>query len=111
MNRKIVFLFGGLGMLFIAFVCKWAGLPVYCFWVSFCMAIALKSLFLVITFSEKESKPKPWLYFILTGVALMLLSVIFKTVIQMPMVYKVHFYGAITLKTTGLLLMLFSLRK
>ena len=111
MNRKIVFLSGGLAALLIAFVCKWAGMPAYCFWGLFGMAIALKTLFLVAAFREKAFKPKPWLYFILTGVALVLLSVLFRTIFPIPAVYKCLFYGAITLKVTGLLLMLFSLRK
>ena len=111
MNRKIVCLLGGLCMLLIAFVCKYTGMPTYCFWVSFGAAIALKTLFLVFTFKEKEFKPKLWLYLILAGVALILLSMLFKTIIPLTMVYKVLFYGAITLKTAGLLLMLFSSRK
>ena len=111
MNLKIVFLSGGLCLLFVAFVCTRAGLPGYCFWLLFGMAIALKVLFLVFTFREKEFKPKPWLYFILTGVAMILLSLLFKTIIPMPTLQKGLFYGAVTLKTTGLLLMLFSFRK
>ena len=111
MNRKIVFLSCGLCILLVAFVCRSAGLPAYCFWVSFGMAITLKILFLVFTFIEKGFKPKPWLYCIQAGVALILLSMLFKTIIPMPAVYDVLFYGAITLKITGFLLMLFSLRK
>ena len=111
MNRKIVFLSGGLTMLLIALLCKRVGMPAYCFWGLFCGAIALKTLFLVVTFREKSFKRKPWLYFILTGVALILLSVLFRTIVPMPVLYKFLFYGAIMLKITGLLLMLFSLRK
>jgi len=111
MNRKIVCLSGGLCMLLIAFVCKYTGMPTYCFWVLFGMAIALKTLFLVFTFREKGFKPKLWLYFILAGVVMILLSMLFKTIIPITTVYKALFYGAITLKTTGLLLMLFSFRK
>ena len=111
MNRTTAFLYSGLAMLLFAFLCKWAGMPGYCFWGLFVMAIALKTLFLVFAFRKNGFKPKPWFYFILAGVALILLSMLFKTAIPIPVVYKILFYGAITLKVAGLLLMLFSRRK
>jgi hypothetical protein len=98
-------------MLLIAFTAKWTGAPPYCFIILFGIAISLKSIFLILVFREKGFKPSLWLYLILAGVALMLLSILFKNTFQMPVLNKILFYGAIMLKMSGLVLMLFSKRK
>ena len=111
MKHRILFLYSGLGILLASFVCRWIGMPACCFWLLLGIAIILKTLFLVFTFKEKGFKPKLWLHFILSGVVLILFSLLFKTIIPIPTVYKVLFYSAITLKVTGLLLMIFYRRK
>ena len=107
MKQSKAFLYIGLVTLLFALISRWTGLPASCFWVLFSIAILSKSLFLFFSFREKGFKPQRWLYFILTGVALILLSMPFKTIVPIPWVYKILFYCAITLKATGLVLLLF----
>lgn len=106
-NRKI-FLFIGLSILFIAFVVRWANAPFLWFGILLGTAITFKALFLVLTFREKGFKPGPGFYMILTGVAMILISILFKRVFLAPVIQKILFYGAITLKVSGLGLMIFA---
>ena len=108
MKQSSFFLYIGLGVLLLAFIFRWTELPVFYFWTLFSIAIFLKALFLLFTFREKGFKPQLWFYLILAGVALIFLSIPFKTIVPIPLVYKVLFYSAITLKATGLVLLLFS---
>ncbi|MDR1331255.1 MAG: hypothetical protein LBK07_04050 [Tannerella sp.] len=105
------FLYSGLGMLLVAFAAKWTGAPAYCFWTLLGVAILLKTLFLISVFQTKGFRPGLWLYLILTGVALILISMPFKTLIPVPALYKTLFYSAISLKAGGLILMLCSRKK
>ena len=105
MKQSKLFLYIGLGILLLALLSRWTGLPPYCFWILFSTAILLKALFLLSVFREKGFKPQLWLYLILAGVTLILLSMPFKTIV--PMVYKMLFYSAIILKVSGLVLLLF----
>ncbi|MCD8102195.1 MAG: hypothetical protein LUE26_06450 [Alistipes sp.] len=105
-NRKI-FLFIGLSILFVAFVVRWANGPFLWFGILLGTAITFKVLFLVLTFREKEFKPSPGFYMILAGVAMILISMLFKGVFPAPVIQKILFYGAITLKVSGLGLMIF----
>jgi uncharacterized membrane protein HdeD (DUF308 family) len=105
------FLYGGLGVLLIAFAVKWMGMPVYAFRILLGIAIALKMVFLIFVFRAKGFRPGLWLYLILSGVAMILVSMLFKTVFPVPALYRILFCGAILLKMAGLALMLFSKRK
>jgi hypothetical protein len=98
-----------LGILVVSFIVKWAGASLYYFWILLFAAIVFKTLFLIATVSKKGFKPRLWLYFILTGVALILISMLFKT--TFPVLYKILFYGAISLKATGLVLMILSKKR
>jgi hypothetical protein len=109
-NNKI-FLYTGLGILLTAFILKWSAAITYWFWILLGVAIVFKVAFLISVFRTKGFKPKLWLFLILTGVAVILISILFKTVFHIPNVYKILFYIAIALKTTGLILMIFSNRK
>ncbi|MDR1349068.1 MAG: hypothetical protein LBJ63_11710 [Prevotellaceae bacterium] len=110
-KHKKTFLYVGLGILAIAFAFKFTVAPAYYFWLLLSTAIIFKIFFLTAVFSEKGFRPSLWLCLILTGVALILASMLFKTVFPIPALYKVLFYGAISLKVTGLFLMIFSKRQ
>jgi hypothetical protein len=101
------FLFSALVLLSISFIIKWLEMSAWCFWILLSTAILLKILFLIAVFSTKGFKPGLWLYFILAGVALILISMLFKTIFPVPILHKILFYGAISLKIIGLILMLF----
>lgn len=106
MNPKKIFLYSGLSLLLIAFTVKWTGAPLCCFRILLGIAISLKSIFLILVFREKGFRPSLWLYLILSGVAMILLSILFKNTFPMPVLNKILFYGAIILKVSGLGLML-----
>jgi hypothetical protein len=105
-NNKIL-LYIGLGILFFAFTVKWAVMPACYFWLLLGIAITFKTFFLIAVFRTKGFRPALWLYFILTGIALILISLLFKTIFPVPALYRILFYSAISLKATGLILMLF----
>ena len=100
-----LFLYAGLGLLVIAFVVKWLGAPIVCFWILLGAAISFKILFLIISFRNKSIRGGLWLYFILAGVAMILLSLLFKNIFPIPIVRNILFYGAIFLKISGLILL------
>jgi uncharacterized membrane protein len=52
-----------------------------------------------------------WLYLILAGVAMILVSMLFKNIFPLPVVRNILFYGAISLKISGLLLMFLQKKK
>ena len=107
MKRNKLFLYTGLGILLLALIARWAELPSCCFWILLSAAILLKALFLLLTFMEHGFKLQRWFYLILAGVALILLAIPFKTIVPIPWVYKILFFSAIVLKTSGLVLLLF----
>jgi FtsH-binding integral membrane protein len=106
-NNK-VFLYGGLTLLFTAFAIRWVrpDISLVYFGVLLGMAITLKSIFLITNFRKKGFKPALWHYFILAGVIMILLSLLFKQVYPIPPVQLTLFYGAILLKVSGLILLL-----
>ncbi|MCC8133991.1 MAG: hypothetical protein LIP04_10780 [Tannerellaceae bacterium] len=106
-NRKLC-LFIGLATLLIAYVAKWADAPLFYFRILLGMAISFKSIFLILVFREKGFKPGPGLYLILAGVAMILLSMFFKNIFPVMALHTILFYGAILLKISGLVLMLYS---
>ncbi|MDR2085913.1 MAG: hypothetical protein LBP72_01940 [Dysgonamonadaceae bacterium] len=110
MKPNKILLYAGLGILLIAFIFKWAAMPVG-FWILLGIAVTFKTFFLISVFRVNGFKPALWLYFILSGVALILLSLLFKTVFPIPPLYKILFFGAISLKITGLILMILSKAK
>ena len=110
-ESKKQFLYIGLGILLAAFIFKWLGVAVCCFRMLLGAAIFFKLFFLVSVFRAKGFKLNLWLGLILSGVAMILLSMLFKTTFPMPALRTTLFYGAITLKISGLILMLFSQRK
>jgi hypothetical protein len=103
---KRAFLYGGLGVLLVAFAAKWTGMAAYCFWTGLGIAVALKTLFLISVFRAGKFRPGLWFYLILTGIGLILISLLFKTVFPVPLLYQILFYGAISFKVSGLILML-----
>jgi len=105
-KQKPAFLYAGLIILLIAFIGKWSNIPEPYFWILLGIAIMLKTLFLISMFRVEGFKPSLWLYFILAGVAMMLISMLFSP--TGFVFHKTVFYFAILLKTTGLILMLFS---
>ncbi|MDR3140465.1 MAG: hypothetical protein LBU37_01855 [Tannerellaceae bacterium] len=106
-NNKM-FLYSGLALLLTAFAVRWLrpGVPSAYFWILSGIAIACKLVFLVNVFRRKDFKPALWLYFILAGVIMILVSLLFKHVYPMPFVRLALFYGAIILKVSGLVLLL-----
>ncbi|MDR0749873.1 MAG: hypothetical protein LBF62_09925 [Tannerellaceae bacterium] len=105
-NNKL-FLYGGLTLLLTAFAVRWLmpGVPSVYFWMLAGIAIACKLVFLVNVFRRKDFKPALWLYFILAGVLMILVSLLFKHVYPLPFVRLALFCGAIILKLSGLALL------
>ena len=101
-----IFLYIGLGVLLAAFIARWLGAPLCCFWILLGLAVFFKASFLITVFRAKSFRPGLWLYLILAGVAMILTSHLFKTVFPIPVVRSILFYGAISLKISGLMLML-----
>ena len=110
-KSKKQLLYIGLGILFVAIIFKWLGVAVCYFRTLLGVAIFFKLLFFVSVFRAKGFKLNLWLGLILSGVAMILLSMLFKTTFPIPVLRDVLFYGAIMLKISGLVLMLFSQRK
>lgn len=107
-NYKKWFLFSGLGFIVFAFSIRWLSVtPAYCFWGLLCIAIMLKSTFLLLSVKEEGGlQLNAGLYFILAGVATILLALVLKATGTTPLLYKLLLYGAITLKVTGLILII-----
>ena len=103
---KRVFLYIGLSLLVTALMLKWLGIVVCCFGILFSIAIFFKTLFLVSIFIAKGFKSSLWLYLVLAGVVMILISMFFKTVFPISTLRNTLFYGAIMLKVSGLILML-----
>lgn len=78
----------------------------YAVWIStFSIAILLKAAFLVNVFQTKGFKISLWLLLIIIGVIMILVSLIFKHAYPVEWLRNILFYGAITLKISGLVLM------
>ncbi len=106
-----IFLYIGLGILLVAFVVKWLNAPMFWFWTLLGMAISFKLYFLIAIFRAGSFQPSLWFYLILTGVAMILTSLLFKNILPIPIIRNILFYGAISLKITGLTLMLLEKKK
>ncbi|NDV46088.1 hypothetical protein D0T49_03410 [Paludibacter sp. 221] len=100
-----LFLYSGLALLLVSLVLRIFGLSAIA-WTSFLgLAVVLKSVFLFDVMRVKEFKMSLWLVLILAGVVMILVSLLFKYVFPMPLLRSILFYGAITLKVSGLILM------
>ncbi|MDR0794815.1 MAG: hypothetical protein LBE79_01990 [Tannerella sp.] len=110
-TRKKILLYAGLGMLALAYSVKWLDAPVYYFWILFGLAITFKVLFLIAALRSKHFRAGLWLYMILAGVALIMVSFIFKHFFSIPMIQNLLIYCAITLKLCGIMLMFWENRE
>ena len=109
-SSERIFLFGGLIFLFIAFVIRWLGASNFMFGTFLILGISLKTVFLITIFRSKGFRPGPGLYLILAGITMILVSLLFKTICPLPIIRNMLFYGAILLKITGLILIIFEKR-
>ncbi|MDL2281966.1 hypothetical protein LJC44_02475 [Parabacteroides sp. OttesenSCG-928-G06] len=89
----------------IALVIRSLGAPSALWIPLFCLAIALKTAFLVITLRGRQFKWSLWMKLIIAGVIMIFASMLFKYVFPVPVVRNILFYGAITLKTIALILL------
>ena len=104
MNNHL-FLYTGLSLLLAAFIIRWLGVPAFVWIPAFSMAILLKAIFLINIFHSKEFKMNLGLILILTGVAMILTSLLFKYTFPVLWLRNILFYGAIILKVSGFILM------
>lgn len=102
-NRLL--LYCGLTLVTTSFIAKWTlNISDLLFYVLLGVAISCKILFLLSHMQAKGFKMDIGIYFILTGVGLMLLSMLFKTIFPIPVLQQILFYTAISLKITGVIL-------
>ncbi|MCD8029769.1 MAG: hypothetical protein LUF04_08410 [Bacteroides sp.] len=111
MELRKIFLFTGLVFFGIASLVWLAGWHPALFGVLLCAGVSMKVAFLFCTFRRPDFKMSVPMYMILTGVGLILVSLLFKSVIPMPMVQAILFYTAITLKVAGVALLFYPSRK
>ncbi|MDR2424070.1 MAG: hypothetical protein LBD59_05010 [Prevotellaceae bacterium] len=98
-------LYSGLTFMLLSFTGKWIlNMPNIMFYIFLGIAITCKTLFLLSVIRANGFKLDVGLYFILTGVGLMLISMLFKTIIPIPVLQQILFYTAILLKVTGIIL-------
>lgn len=100
------YLYAGLGLLLIALLVRAAGVDLLIWLPIFTIAILLKAIFLIHTLRSKSFSMRPWLILILIGVALLVISLLFKYVFEQLQLRTIFFYAAISLKVLGLILML-----
>ncbi|MDR0560012.1 MAG: hypothetical protein LBG92_07555 [Prevotellaceae bacterium] len=111
MKKKFykIFPYAGFLLLAVAFAVKWTGCSVILFGILLSMAVALKTVFLISVFRTKGFRPDLGFYLILTGVAMILLFLLFKEFSLVPVVLqRILFYGAISLKITGLIITIYT---
>lgn len=104
-NNKL-FLYYGLGLLFLAIILRFSGVPTMVWAPLFGLAIGLKTIFLIRVFRSGNFQLSLWLGLILAGVAMIFISMIFRYLYPLPWLWCILFYGAIALKLTGLVLMI-----
>ncbi|MDL2257506.1 hypothetical protein LJC06_04805 [Bacteroidales bacterium OttesenSCG-928-I14] len=104
-NNK-VFLYTGLTLLFISLLIRGLGVTTGIWLPVFCVAILLKVIFLYNVFNTKGFKMSLWLGLILIGVALILISMIFRYLYPITLLRNILFYAAITFKVAGLVVMI-----
>jgi hypothetical protein len=101
-----IFIYAGLLLLFVAFAVKWTGCSDVLFWILLGMAIVFKVTFLISLFRAKDFKPDLGFCLILTGVVMILLFLIFRELSLASVLQKILFYVAISLKVSGLIIMI-----
>lgn len=104
-NNSKLLLYTGLTFLLIALITRWAGGGAILWIPVFSLAIILKAAFLFVTIRSRKFKWSLWLILILTGVIMIFVSLLFKYVFPIPLLRDILFYGAITLKIAGLILL------
>lgn len=105
-EKRFILLYLGLSFLAVAFLLKYAfnvSQPVFA--VTLGTAIALKVLFLILSFLQKGFRLKLPIVLILIGVAMILVAINCKDSAS-AIVYYLLFYGAIGLKISGLILLI-----
>ncbi|MCD7930370.1 MAG: hypothetical protein LUH15_02830 [Tannerellaceae bacterium] len=105
MNTRKKILFSGLFIFLLAGLGFALGLPAVICWMLLAGGIGLKMFFLFYTFRSPGFKMSAGMYMILTGVGLILLSMLFKTVYPFPLIRTILFYSAIALKISGVVLL------
>jgi len=98
-------------MLLIAFAARQMHAPMYCFLILSGAAILFKTFFLIGIIRNKSIKVGLWFYLILTGIAMVLISLLFKNIFPIPIIRNILFFGAILMKITGLILVLTEKKK
>gem|GEM_PF-6976433 len=111
MERRKVLLFTGLCFFGLAAFVLLAGWHPALFWVLLCAGVCTKTAFLIFTFRMPDFRMSAGMYMILTGVTLILLSLLFKWVWVMPLLRNILFYSAITLKVSGVAMLFYKARR
>ncbi|MCC8152948.1 MAG: hypothetical protein LIP01_01265 [Tannerellaceae bacterium] len=106
-DRKKIFLFSGLFFLASSGIVFLSGLSQTMGIVLMGAGICMKSLFLLQLFTAPDFKMSRELYLILTGVILILISLLFKYLYPLPLLRNILFYTAIILKVSGVCLLFF----
>jgi len=101
-----VFIYAGLCFLVISFVAQWLGAPTYLSLILRGLGVLLKVIFIIATLRSKTVRVGLWFYLIMTGVLMILVSLLFRNVVPIPIMRYIFFYGAISFKVTGLLMLL-----
>lgn len=103
-EKNKLFLYFGLALLLVAIIGRHVGLSNLVWIPIFSLALLLKGIFLFNVFRAKGLKMDLSLILIITGVFLILISLIFKFIFPILWLRNILFYGAITLKVTGLII-------
>ncbi len=105
MELRKIYLFTGLAFFGIASLVLLAGWHPAWFWVLLGAGVSMKVAFLFCTFRRPDFKMSAPIYMILIGVATILVSLLFKSLVPLPVVRAVLFYMAIALKVGGVVLL------
>jgi hypothetical protein len=109
MNK--IFLFTGLSLVLAALLVYGVGGSHALFLTLLILGILLKMVFLGNVFREKGFRWSVGLTLISTGVGMILLSLLFKSVFPQPLLRNILFFGAIALKVSGLVLLIVQNRR
>ncbi len=110
-DKKKLFLFGGLFLFALSGLSFLAGFTPMAGFILMAGGVSLKTLFLIQLFRTPDFKVSLEIYLILFGVALILISLLFKNIFPFPLLRNIFFYSAITLKITGVTLLFFQKKK
>jgi len=107
MNRSL-FLYTGLSLLLVSIIIRRFGVSAFVWMLILSIAILLKVIFLINIIRSRKFKISLGLILIFIGVTMMLISTLFKYVFPVLWLRNILFYGAITLKISGLIISVFS---